>query len=60
MSEKDYYTRQLNIINTTGEYAATFQFRGADRKRTKNMDLNTESAKSLISWLEKYLEEVSQ
>lgn len=51
-----YYTDQLNQVepNKT-EYAPTIKvFANGNGKDTKHMDLNPESAKALIEWLNKH------
>jgi hypothetical protein len=47
----NYYQKQLNYIDTDGEYPAKFQFHDAKGSKTNFMDLNTESANVLINWL---------
>lgn len=48
---KNYYRSELDRIDTAGEYAASFQ--ASDEKgRTKNLNLNHESAAALRDWME--------
>lgn len=51
----NYYQKQLNYIDTTGEYPAKFQFQDAKNNKTNFMDLNPESANVLINWLTNYI-----
>ena len=47
----NYYQKQLNYINTDGEYPAQFMFYDGKGNKTKVMNLNAESANVLINWL---------
>lgn len=54
-SDACYVTAELNRIETDGEYPAKFQFSGTHRK-TNHMNLTRSSAKALIRWLEKEMD----
>ena len=51
-SALNYYQDQLNVIDTKNEYAPTIQIKDANGDKTKNMDLNEDSAKVLVVWLQ--------
>ena len=51
-SALNYYQKQLEVIDTKNEYAPTIQIKDANGDKTKNMDLNKDSAKVLVVWLQ--------
>lgn len=56
----NFYKEQLDPIVTTGEYPAQFFFYDIKGYKTKVMDLNTESAKVLIDWINQNFSNNSQ
>ncbi len=51
---KDYYKRELSLINTTGEYAPNVCIRNqneTDKEQPRHFDLNAESAQALADFL---------
>ena len=51
-----YYSSELGIIDSSGQYAPWVQF-GSEGKRTKHINLTTESIPVLITWLKKVMKE---
>jgi len=49
-----YYQDQMNKIVINGQFEPTFQF-SDEHTKTNRMNLNEESAKVLIKWLQGYL-----
>ena len=47
---KNYYSGQLERVDPKGEYPATFQVK-SEKGDTKWMNLNRESAQTLVDWL---------
>ena len=48
----NYYEKELSRIVTTTEYAPKIKVTNPQGEDTKYMDLNPESAKALIEWLQ--------
>lgn len=48
---KDYYLNELNKIDTTNQYPANIKIHGGSGEATKHLDLNAESAETLVKWL---------
>lgn len=52
MEKFNYYRSELENIDTKNQYAPTVQIKDANGNKTKNMDINEESAKELVVWLQ--------
>jgi plasmid stabilization system protein ParE len=48
----NYYKKQLEKIDTKNEYAPTILIQDANGNKTKYLNLNQESARVLIEWLQ--------
>lgn len=51
--EENYYSRQLNSLETQSEYQTTVQFTDPNGGKTKYLSLNKESIPEIIEWLRK-------
>jgi hypothetical protein len=52
MKTTNYYESQLNKIEQKGEFAPKLKVSGANDKETHWLDINEESAKELVKWLQ--------
>jgi len=50
MTDYEYYKRELNRVETAGDYTAKIKITDG-RHSTRHLDINKDSAQALVDWL---------